>query len=266
MSVNRLRHAMSCGLAGVVLLPLAGCASFGGNVKGNFQCQAPGGICAPSSAIDDQALADIGRSDNTPAGGAPSGGSAPARFMRVKAARVSSSAPQGRGMRIVLPARFDRFGHWREAQTVYAEVASADTAASSPAAGRAPERLSLSDLASGAPGLASADTPRQIAQATPEEFTASVRQAYAEGLARGNSTGTAVAPASRRVIPGRSSKIAAPAKPAQIGASAPATPVVAPQSHVAVAATPVSESAALPVEPRTVKVPAFPGAPAGADR
>ena len=41
------------------LLALTGCATLGGNVKGSFSCQAPDGICAPSSTIDDRALAMI---------------------------------------------------------------------------------------------------------------------------------------------------------------------------------------------------------------
>ncbi|MEL0254290.1 MAG: conjugal transfer protein, partial [Novosphingobium sp.] len=45
---------------GVVgLAALSGCTTFGGNVKGNFSCSAPDGICAPSSSIDDRALAMI---------------------------------------------------------------------------------------------------------------------------------------------------------------------------------------------------------------
>ena len=44
------------GLA-VLATQLAACASMlGGNVKGNFSCSAPGGTCAPSTVIDDQAL------------------------------------------------------------------------------------------------------------------------------------------------------------------------------------------------------------------
>src|SRR3546814_16795006 len=44
-------------LAGACLICLAGCASLGGNVKGNFICRATDGICSPTSNIDDQAIA-----------------------------------------------------------------------------------------------------------------------------------------------------------------------------------------------------------------
>ena len=56
------RHGRQATLAAVSLAALAilnGCATLGGNVKGSFSCQAPDGICAPSSTIDDRALAMI---------------------------------------------------------------------------------------------------------------------------------------------------------------------------------------------------------------
>ena len=56
------RHGRQAALAAVSLAALAvlnGCATLGGNVKGSFSCQAPDGICAPSSTIDDRALAMI---------------------------------------------------------------------------------------------------------------------------------------------------------------------------------------------------------------
>lgn len=56
------RHDRQAALAAVSLAALAvlnGCATLGGNVKGSFSCQAPDGICAPSSTIDDRALAMI---------------------------------------------------------------------------------------------------------------------------------------------------------------------------------------------------------------
>ncbi len=38
---------------------LSGCSTLGTNVSANFRCNAPDGICAPSSVIDDSALARI---------------------------------------------------------------------------------------------------------------------------------------------------------------------------------------------------------------
>lgn len=40
---------------------LGGCTTFGTNVSGSFRCEAPDGICAPSSVIDDAAIAAIER-------------------------------------------------------------------------------------------------------------------------------------------------------------------------------------------------------------
>jgi conjugal transfer pilus assembly protein TraV len=45
-------------LLGAVLVTPA-CTSLGTNVSGSFRCEAPDGICAPSVAIDDRALAEI---------------------------------------------------------------------------------------------------------------------------------------------------------------------------------------------------------------
>jgi hypothetical protein len=42
----------------------------GGNVKGSFACQAPDGICAPSSTIDDRALAMVAAAGAAAGGGA----------------------------------------------------------------------------------------------------------------------------------------------------------------------------------------------------
>lgn len=40
-----------------VLLAATGCATLGGNVKGSFACRAPEGSCAPTSQIDQAAIA-----------------------------------------------------------------------------------------------------------------------------------------------------------------------------------------------------------------
>lgn len=56
---NHPRAATAAALL-VASLPLAACATLlGGNVKGSFSCSAPGGTCAPSTVIDDSALALI---------------------------------------------------------------------------------------------------------------------------------------------------------------------------------------------------------------
>lgn len=46
-------------------LGLGGCTTMGTNVSGSFRCEAPDGICAPSTQIDDSALAEIDRTTST---------------------------------------------------------------------------------------------------------------------------------------------------------------------------------------------------------
>lgn len=52
----RHKYGLSAAILGV-LLP--GCSTLGTNVSGNFRCNAPDSICAPSTVIDDSALARI---------------------------------------------------------------------------------------------------------------------------------------------------------------------------------------------------------------
>jgi len=125
---------------------LGGCASLGGNVKSDFMCKAPGGTCSPTSSIDDQAIAVIADSGRRPIASAGSS--------------AAPSGPVAGGLRVVLPARMDRFGHWREETVVYVDRGpmSAPVAASSVETARSTkERLSLAELASGAPELGSLD-------------------------------------------------------------------------------------------------------------
>lgn len=125
---------------------VAGCVSLGGNVKGNFVCRAPDGICAPTSKIDDQALAVM----NAPA--APD--ALPATASTASPAQHSAGA-----LKVVMPARTDRFGRWRDATVVYVEpdAPGPRLGGAVPTATAAPVRLSLVELAAGAPELAAFD-------------------------------------------------------------------------------------------------------------
>lgn len=137
---------------------VAGCASFGGNVKGDFLCQAPGGFCAPTSKIDEQALAAMNEGQPQATGALP-GAAARARTGLIGAslsALVAGPASPDPGTRpakalkVVLPARQDRFGRWRAPQIVYIEPdTSVAMAGYDPAAPQG--RLSLADLAAQAP-------------------------------------------------------------------------------------------------------------------
>lgn len=56
----RFRRAAGVLAVGLAATQLAACTTFlGSNVKGSFSCSAPGGTCAPSTVIDDQALSLI---------------------------------------------------------------------------------------------------------------------------------------------------------------------------------------------------------------
>lgn len=144
--LNR-RHLVTLAGLGIVLA-VGGCAAFGGNVKGNFACQAPGGICAPTTKIDDQALATMGAQAGEPVSFQPAG----------PVPRLTAHSPTA--LKVVLPARRDRFGRWHEASVVYIEpdLAVATTTGDDVTLGGG--RLSLSELAAGAPELALLQTPR----------------------------------------------------------------------------------------------------------
>lgn len=160
-------------LAGVCLVSLGGCASMGGNVKGNFICRAPDGICSPTSNIDDQAIASM-------TGGVAAGAVAGA---------VTPAAPRSAGsLKVVLPARTDRFGRWRDETVVYVDpqlaAGSDDGRQLATSSGTVPARLSLVELAAGAPApaeIASAAVPIAGKPVSGENFRAEVERRLAAG-------------------------------------------------------------------------------------
>ena len=106
---------------------LVSCTTMGGNIKGSFSCKAPDGICAPSSTIDDRALAMIAGEDGDRLI-APTGPYIPAQsegrsFQRTAAAPARS---QERVLRIVFPARIDGAGRLHEQTAVHAVVEQGD--------------------------------------------------------------------------------------------------------------------------------------------
>lgn len=116
------------GVAG--LAALSGCASFGGNVRGSFSCSAPDGICAPSSTIDDRALALISADPSdtapSPAGSRQmprAGGSHVAAIGRARPAVSDPGRTQERVLRIVFQPYIDERGRLHEASAVHAVVA-----------------------------------------------------------------------------------------------------------------------------------------------
>lgn len=118
------RARASKGQLALLVLPLIalnGCATFGTNVKGSFSCAAPDGICAPSSVIDDRALAMISGDQPamTPAG----------PFQReqgvIGPSLASADAIARTGpkiLKIVFPSYVDPQGRFHEASIVRAVV------------------------------------------------------------------------------------------------------------------------------------------------
>jgi conjugal transfer pilus assembly protein TraV len=105
----------------------SGCTTLDGNVKGSFSCRAPDGICAPSSFIDDRALALISGEDGdrliTPAGPYTVTRSEGRGFQTATAAPARS---QERVLRIVFPAQIDAAGRLHEQTAVHAVVERGD--------------------------------------------------------------------------------------------------------------------------------------------
>lgn len=100
-------------------LSLSACASLGGTVKGDFNCRAPAGSCAPMSAIDDRAVARLGADAATIA----THPSAPLARSRISAAAATGLArTPDRVLRILFPAHVDRAGVLHEAAVAHAVV------------------------------------------------------------------------------------------------------------------------------------------------
>lgn len=162
-------------LASAGLAMLGGCASMGGNVKGNFICRAPDGICSPTSNIDDQAIASM-------TGGATAG-------VVAGAVTTDPAAPRSAGsLKVVLPARTDRFGRWRDETVVYVApqlaAGSDDGRPLVASSATVPARLSLVELAAGAPApaeIASAAVPVAGKPVSGENFRAEVERRLAAG-------------------------------------------------------------------------------------
>ena len=125
-----LSRAAGAAVLGLAATQMAACTTFlGSNIKGSFSCSAPGGTCAPSTVIDDQALSVIQNARPM----TPSGPyfQPPAR----RAAPVSARAPSGRGrmaaagegmvqrerrvLKVVFPSYVDGAGNLHEPRVVH---------------------------------------------------------------------------------------------------------------------------------------------------
>ncbi|MDO7837251.1 TraV family lipoprotein [Sphingobium sp. HBC34] len=129
------RSAAFAAVSLVALAALNGCTTLGGNVKGDFSCAAPDGICAPSSTIDDRALAMIsGDAGDTmiPAGPYQAPAQQP-RAMRTAASvpapmpdrsAVPGSRTREKVLRVVFQPYVDDRGRLHEASAVHTVVQS----------------------------------------------------------------------------------------------------------------------------------------------
>lgn len=107
----------SC-LALALALLLSGCASLGGNVRGDFACRAPKGDCAPLTAIDAGAVAQLTGNSSAAQRAEPAVTATPT-------GAALSSVPQRSGERtltIFVPAHVDLDGVLHDAATLHAVV------------------------------------------------------------------------------------------------------------------------------------------------
>ena len=124
--MSRCRVLLAVALASGTAL--TGCTTMGGNIKGSFACSAPEGVCAPSSTIDDRALAmisgDAGDTMIQPAGPVQAPRTEGRGFQT--AALTNPARTHERVLRIVFPAQIDAAGRLHEQTAVHAVVEQGD--------------------------------------------------------------------------------------------------------------------------------------------
>jgi conjugal transfer pilus assembly protein TraV len=193
MTTPVFRKTAKVFLSIAALSAVSGCVGLGGNIKGSFACKAPDGTCAPSTAIDDGALAAIGKDAGgdlmplaAPNPPAPNG----VRAIAVADAEAAPIGAGGKVLRIVFPAYVDRFGRLHDKTSVQTVVSSASAAisgdalassAQSPgllgAAESAPQMFA--DLSGEAPAVAGVSAPQSVASATGSAATSAADAASA---------------------------------------------------------------------------------------
>jgi conjugal transfer pilus assembly protein TraV len=206
-------------------LAAAGCTTLGTNVSGSFVCEGPQGVCAPSSSIDDGALAEITRSEGpeqlTPAGPYQIDEGMGRAIGSVMAAAPSAAAPSQTAdsrytLKVVFPAHVDATGQLHER-------ASVETSVQMPGYGDAVTSLAQRGSGSGRQGLLAAAerAPSLLAMAASAPAPAPV----VEAAATAEPTGEAIAVADpvTRIRDQVQTALAAQAPRRQAG-SFPATP------------------------------------------
>lgn len=133
---SRLARPARIAAVGLAATQLAACTAFlGSNVKGSFSCSAPGGTCAPSTVIDDQALSLIQNARPlSPETRFPAGPTFERR-PRHSSVRSSAATHEGRGrlaavrpdlvhrerrvLKVVFPSYVDGAGNFHEPRVVH---------------------------------------------------------------------------------------------------------------------------------------------------
>lgn len=178
-----------------------GCTTLGTNVSGSFVCEGPQGVCAPSSSIDDGALAEIARSEGpdqlTPAGPYRiDEGMGRAIGPVLAAAPAPASAPTQTAdsrytLKVVFPAHVDATGQLHERASVETSVQMpgyGDAVTSLAQRGPGSGRQGLLAAAERAPSLlamaASAPAPAPVAEVVPAAVEATSEVAAADPVTR----------------------------------------------------------------------------------
>lgn len=238
-----LARAASIAAVGLAATQLAACTSlFGGNIKGSFACSAPGGTCAPSTLIDDQALSVIQNARPMTPGHSPAGPyiRQPAAAKPVTAAYTPSGsgrlAASGNGMihrerrvlKVVFPSFVDGGGNLHEPRIVHAVVddgAWMQLSSGEPNLGEQVEGRAVS-LASAAlapaPGVAAPlidgrDAPIAAPAALPTPEAVAAARAKAAAIKSGNAVD-----AIRAEVQARLSQTAKAPTPSAVKATGPA--------------------------------------------
>jgi len=132
-SPKPVTRAASIAVIGLAATQLAACTSlFGGNIKGSFACSAPGGTCAPSTVIDDQALSVIqnarpmtpaGPYIRQPAAAKPvTAAYTPSGSGRLTSAGGGMVHRERRVLKVVFPSFVDGGGNLHEPRIIHAVV------------------------------------------------------------------------------------------------------------------------------------------------
>ncbi|MCW1432140.1 hypothetical protein [Novosphingobium sp. JCM 18896] len=168
-----MRRALFPALLVGMLAATSGCASFGTNINGSFRCEAPDGICAPSTAIDDTALSEITRADAqelmTPTGPYKVDDGDGGRGRMANAEGVLAAQNQAYKLSVIFPGYTDVAGVTHQRRSVTTDVGlPGRTASSVELASRSrgrQEAKGLLSAAQSAPVLVSENAPPPAAPA-----------------------------------------------------------------------------------------------------